>query len=69
VKERLGALIANAAPVVFILSPASAKSDVRAWDARETAYLSKRISPVLVRLLEGIPALPRLATLNYVRLE
>jgi formylglycine-generating enzyme required for sulfatase activity len=68
-KARLGALIADADTIVFILSPASAKSDVCAWEVEEAARLSKRVIPVLAKPLEGVPAPPRLAALNYVRFD
>jgi hypothetical protein len=68
-RKRLGALIADADTVVFILSPASAKSDICAWEVEESAHLSKRIIPVLAKPLEGVPAPPRLAALNYVRFD
>jgi hypothetical protein len=68
-KKRLGALIADADTVIFILSFASAKSDICAWEVEEAAQLSKRIIPVLAKPLEGIPAPPRLAALNYVRFD
>jgi hypothetical protein len=68
-KKRLGALIADADTVVFVLSPASAKSDICAWEVEEAARLSKRVIPVLAKPLEGISAPPRLAALNYVRFD
>jgi hypothetical protein len=68
-KKRLGALITDADTVVFILSPASAKSDICAWEVEEAAQLSKRIIPVLAKPLEGISAPARLAALNYVRFD
>jgi hypothetical protein len=66
-KKRLGALIADADTIVFIPSAASAKSEICAWEVEEASHLSKRIIPVLAKPLEGIPAPPRLAALNYVR--
>jgi WD40 repeat protein len=68
-KKRLGALIADADTVVFVLSPASAKSDICTWEVEESVYRSKRIVPVLAKPLEGIPAPSRLAALNYVRFD
>ena len=68
-KKRLGALIANADTIVFILSPDSAASSVCAWEVSEAQRLSKRILPVLVRPLGEVPAPPALAALNYVRFD
>lgn len=48
-RARLGALIAAADTVVFVLSPSSARSDMCRWEVEETARLGKRILPVVVR--------------------
>ncbi len=68
-KKRLGALIADADTVVFILSPDSAQSPICGWEVEEAHRLSKRILPVLATPLGGIPAPPLLAALNYVRFD
>lgn len=68
-KKRLGALIADADTVVFMLSPDSAQSPICGWEVEEAHRLSKRILPVLARPLGGIPAPPLLAALNYVRFD
>lgn len=68
-KKRLGALIAEAGSIVFVLSPDSAKSTVCAWEVEEAARLSKRVLPVLWRPLGDAPAPPRLSALNYVRFD
>lgn len=66
---RLGALIADSDTVVFILSPASAKSDICAWEVEEAHRLSKRILPVLAVPVGAIPVPKRLSALNYVRFD
>jgi TIR domain-containing protein len=68
-KVRLGALIVDADTVVFILSPASARSDICEWEVEEAHRLSKRILPVLAAPIGSIPAPKRLAALNYVRFD
>jgi TPR repeat protein len=65
-KRRLGNLISEADTVVFVLSPASAHSDICAWEVEEAARLGKRILPVNCRLLEGANPPPRLRDLNYI---
>ncbi len=66
---RLGALIAGADTVVFILSPASAKSDICAWEVEEAHRLSKRILPVLAAPVGAISVPKKLSALNYVRFD
>ncbi|MGZ8446001.1 MAG: toll/interleukin-1 receptor domain-containing protein, partial [Candidatus Binatia bacterium] len=66
---RLGALIADADTVVFILSPASAKSDICAWEVDEAHRLSKRILPVLAAPVGAISVPKKLSALNYVRFD
>jgi len=68
-KKRLGALIADADTIVFLLSPASAKSEICAWEVDEAVRLTKRIVPVLVTPLGALPAPPQLAALNYTRFD
>jgi len=68
-KARLGALIADADTVVFVLSPKSATSPICQWEVEEADRLSKRILPVLVAPLEGARPPPQLAALNYVRFD
>ena len=68
-KKRLGALIADSDTIVFLLSPASAKSDICAWEVDEAVRLTKRIVPVLVTPLRALPAPSALAALNYVRFD
>jgi hypothetical protein len=65
-QEKLGALIRDADTVVFVLSPASAKSDTCGWEVREAVNLGKRIIPVVHRSLSDVSAPPQLAALNYI---
>jgi len=63
---RLGALIRDADTVVFVVSPASTKSEICAWEVAEAVRLNKRILPVLPRSLNGQTAPKQLAQLNYI---
>src|SRR5262245_23432645 len=65
-KRRLGNLIRDADTVVFVLSPASATSDICHWEVEEAVRLGKRILPVLCRPLDGTSAPPQLHNLNYI---
>jgi hypothetical protein len=51
---------------VFVLSPASASSDVCAWEVAKAEQLAKRIIPVVPRSLEGAAAPKGLAAMNYI---
>jgi hypothetical protein len=64
-RARLAGLIRDADTVVFVLSPASAKSDICAWEVDEAVRLNKRVIPVLCRSLDGQSAPAALAQLNY----
>jgi TIR domain len=68
-KLRLGALIAEADSIVFVISPDSAKSDICAWEVAHAKRLSKRIIPVLAKPVGKIPVPRELAKLNYVRFD
>ena len=68
-RRRLGALIADADSIVFLLSPDSASSDVCRWEVAHAESLSKRLIPALLRPLNGQDAPPALAALNYVRFD
>jgi|SRR5271166_17654 len=65
-KARLTALIGQSDTVVFVLSPASARSEICAWEVEESALLGKRILPVVCRPLEDAKAPEKLQALNYV---
>src|SRR5215831_12695816 len=47
-KQRIGNLISEADTVVFMLSPASARSEICAWEVEEAARLGKRIGTAAV---------------------
>jgi hypothetical protein len=64
-KRRLGTLIRAADAVVFVLTPASAGSDICKWEVGEAVRLGKRIMPVAPRALDAA-APPQLAELNYI---
>lgn len=68
-RRRLGALIADADSIVFLLSPNSAASDVCRWEVAHAETLSKRLIPALLCPLSGQDAPPALAALNYVRFD
>jgi TIR domain len=68
-KKRLGALIAQADTVVFILSRKSAASPICQWEVEHAKELSKRIIPIQAESLGDLEAPPALAALNYVRFD
>jgi hypothetical protein len=68
-QKRLGALIAQADTVVFILSRRSAVSPICQWEVDQARALSKRIVPVQAEALAGVAPPPALAALNYVRFD
>ena len=68
-KARLGALIADADTIVFVLSPASATSEICAWEVEQAHRLSKRILPVLAVSVDALRVPQNLAVLNYVRFD
>ena len=65
-KLRLGNLIRETNTVVFVLSPASAVSDICAWEVHEAARNGKRIIPILCRPLEGNAPPRQLSDINYI---
>jgi TIR domain len=65
-RARLGGLVRDADIIVFVLSPASATSEICAWEVDEAVRLNKRIVPVLCRPLDGERPPARLADLNYI---
>jgi len=65
-EAKLGTLIGEADTVVFVLSPASARSKVCAWEVEHAAALGKRIIPVVCQPLGGVAPPPALAALNYI---
>jgi TIR domain/WD domain, G-beta repeat len=65
-QQRLGAMIRDADTVVFVLSPASARSNICKWEVEEAVRLGKRIVPVAGRPLDGATPPPALGELNYI---
>ena len=65
-RERLGALIAAADAVIFLITPDSCASAVCDWEVNEAERLEKRIVPVVIRdtAEEKVPG--RLRRLNYI---
>jgi protein-disulfide isomerase len=68
-KKRLGALIADADTIVFVLSPDSIAAPICEWEVEEAHRLSKRLLPVLCRPIASGTVPARLAALNYVRFD
>jgi hypothetical protein len=65
-EQRLGQLILESNMVVFVLSPASAASDVCAWEVDRALERGKPIVPVLCRPLEGQKPHAALRDLDYI---
>lgn len=68
-RERLSGLIASADIIVFLLSKASAKSELCRWEAEHAQGLSKRLVPVLIEAIDGEAAPTTLKALHYVRFD
>ncbi|MEO1329828.1 MAG: TIR domain-containing protein [Pseudomonadota bacterium] len=68
-RRRLSALILEADAVVFVVSPASARSETCRWEVEEAERLSKRITPALWRDVGDAPPPEGIARLNYVRFD
>jgi hypothetical protein len=64
-QRRLNNLIRDADTVAFVLSPASAKSEICAWEVDEAVRPGKRIIPVLCRPLDGASPPPQLRDLFF----
>src|SRR5262249_32325468 len=65
-QQRLGALILEADTVVFVLSPASAQSEICHWEVGEALRIGKRILPLLVRPLGDVSPPRQLQDINYI---
>jgi hypothetical protein len=65
-QKRLGALIAEADTVAFLLSPSALQSDRCIWEIAETDRLSKRLLPVVIKPLDTTPVPERFQELNYI---
>jgi len=68
-RERLAGLIAAADTVVFLLSKASAGSELCRWEVDQALGLSKRIVPALIEPVDGAAVPPALTALQYVRFD
>lgn len=65
-QERLTQLILDADAIIFVLSPASARSEVCNWEVEQAINLNKRIIPVLAQPLANATPHPALTELNYI---
>jgi WD40 repeat protein len=65
-KARLSLLISDADTVVFVLSPASARSEICAWEVAEAVRLGKRVIPVVCRALVDAKPPRELADRDYI---
>lgn len=65
-EARLGQMILEADTVVFVLTPASAASDVCRWEVDQALACRKRIVPVLAAPLDGATPHEVLRDLNHV---
>lgn len=68
-QARLGALIASADTVVFLLSPDWLASPVCAWEIDEGERLGKRLLPVVIREVAAEQVPGRLRRLNFIHLR
>jgi hypothetical protein len=65
-EARLGQMLLEADSVIFVLTPASAVSDVCRWEVDQALALHKRIVPVLAAPLGTAVPHPALRDLNYI---
>ena len=65
-EARLGQMILEADTVVFILTPASAESEVCSWEVEQALARRKRIIPVIAKSLGTSKPHDALRDLNYV---
>lgn len=65
-ESRLGRLIESADTVVFVISPASVASSHCKWEMERTAALSKRLLPIVWRLVKESEIPKDLKRFNYV---
>src|SRR5262249_15034992 len=68
-QERLQALINSADAVIFVITPASVKSEFCDWEVNEAERLGKRIFPAVAisTPVDGVPR--RLQRLNFTTLD
>ncbi|WP_346907332.1 toll/interleukin-1 receptor domain-containing protein [uncultured Roseibium sp.] len=65
-RDRLEQLIREADTIIFLLSPASAASEVCAWEIELAHELEKRIAPIVIEDVPGQDIPPILARLNFI---
>ena len=65
-ETRLSDLILEADTVVFVLTPASANSEVCRWEVDEALKLAKRVIPIIWQPLGDAKPHPHLQDLNYI---
>lgn len=65
-RETLRLLILGADTIVFILSPASAVSEICHWEVEEASRLGKRIIPIVCMPLGEAHPHPRIREINYI---
>ena len=68
-RSRLGALIASAEKVVFLISPDSAASAICDWEVNRAERLGKSIVPVVIRETDPLAVPERLSRLNFIFLR
>jgi hypothetical protein len=65
-RQSLARQISETDTVLFLVSPASARSEMCGWEVEEAVRHSKRILPIVVRPLRDTPVPQRLSDLNYI---
>lgn len=65
-ESRLGQMILESDTVVFVLTPASAASDVCRWEVEQAMAQRKRVVPVLAAPLGSVQPHTALRDLNYI---
>ena len=65
-QDRLGALIAGAEKIVFLISPHSVASEICAWEVDHAERLGKSILPVVISETEAEAIPGRLSRLNFI---
>ena len=68
-EARLAGLIHQADTVVFVVSPASVKSDRCGWEVDKTVALSKRLLPVIYKPVPDATIPAQLRRLHFVRFD
>jgi len=68
-EARLGGLIAQSDTVVFVVSPEAIKSEQCTWEVDRTIELSKRLLPVIFKLVPDHDVPEKLRRLQFVRFD